>query len=185
MARTNKTVPLGSGRCYVAEFTAESMPAAADLVALCKDENLLGETINGGTFSYSAEKHEEKDDHGVLMRIDTIEETAKLGLGVFSWCNDTLTKLISTARVEADGQYQVLKIGGLDKDNGKLYTVIFKHDDKKNGNLYIALVGTNTADISLAFAKDSTTKLSPEFTAQPSDAEGTLAYMFEDLPSAG
>lgn len=185
MARTNKTVPLGSGRCYVAESTTGTFPTAAELVALCIDDNLLGETVNGATVTYTAEKHEEKDDHGVLMRVDTIEETAKLGLGLFSWCQETLTKLSSTGRIEEDGDYSVLKLGGLDNDDGKVYTIVFKHDDKKVGNLYVALIGTNTADISLAFAKDATTKLNPEFTAQPGDTAGTLLEMFEDLPSAG
>ena len=184
MARTKKSVPLGSGRCYVAELTEGMSLMAADLVALCIDDNLLGETKNGATLTYSASTHKEQDDHGVLMRIITLDEEAKMRLGVFSWCNETLTKLVSTGRMAKEGEYNVLKLGGLSNDNGKVYVVIFKVIDPKEGDLYVAIVGTNTAGLTLAFARDNTTKLEPEFTAQPCDNEGTLIKIFEALPAA-
>lgn len=184
MARDKKSVPLGSGRCYVAELTEGMTLQAAELVALCVDENLLGETKNGATLSYTANIHKEQDDHGILIRVITTEEEAKLKLGVFSWCPDTLTLLASTARKVKEGDYDVLKIGGLNNDNGKSYVVVFKHIDPKLGDLYVAIVGSNTAGLSLAFARDNTTKLEPEFTALPSDEEGTLIKMFEALPAA-
>lgn len=184
MARNKKTVPLGSGRCYVAELTEGMTLQAAELVALCTDENLLGETKNGATLTYTANVHKEQDDHGVLIRVITTDEEAKLKLGVFSWCLDTLTLLAATARKVKEGEYDVLKIGGLNHDDGKSYVVVFKHLDPKEGDLYIAIVGSNTAGLSLAFARDNTTKLEPEFTALPSDDEGTLIKMFEALPAA-
>lgn len=184
MARNNKSVPLGSGRTYVAELTEEMSLLAADLVGLCKEENLLGETKNGATLSYTSSTHKEQDDHGVLMRIITTEEEAKLKLGLFSWCNETLTKLVATGRMAMEGDYNVLKLGGLNNDNGKRYVVIFRQIDPQLGDLYVAIVGTNTAGLSLAFARDNTTKLEPEFTALPCDEEGTLIKMFEALPAA-
>ena len=184
MARNKKSVPLGSGRCYVAELTEGMSLMAADLVALCTDENLLGETKNGATLTYTASVHKEQDDHGVLIREITTKEEAKLKLGVFSWCLDTLNLLAATARKVKEGEYDVLKLGGLNNDNGTSYVVVFKHIDPKLGNLYVAIVGTNTAGLILAFARDNTTKLDPEFTALPCDDEGTLIKMFEALPAA-
>lgn len=183
MNRTKKTVPLGSGRAYLSEFTGEKIPAAAELVALCTAENLIGETKSGATLTYTVNVHKEQDDHGVLVRTVLTDEEAKLKLGVFSWNLETLEDLSATARTVADGDYTVLKLGGLNNDNGKSYVVVFKHIDPKEGDLYIALVGTNTAGLSLAFARDNTTKLEPEFTALPSDDEGTLVTMFEGLPA--
>lgn len=184
MVRTKKTVPLGSGRTYLAEYTEGKKLTAADLVAMCTEANLVGETKNGATLTYTANTHKEQDDHGVLIRILTTDEEAKLKLGVFSWNLETLTNLAATARTEEDGSYTVLKIGGLNNDNGKSYVVVFKHIDPKEGDLYIAMVGTNTAGLSLAFARDNTTKLEPEFTALPCDDEGTLIKMFEALPAS-
>ena len=86
-----------------------------------------------------------------------------------------LEKLCSTARVDnTDETYNILRLGGLDNDNGKQYVIVFEHVDKQLGNLYIVIVGSNTNGLSLAFAKDSTTKLETEFTATPQDDDGTL-----------
>ena len=183
MARNKKTVPLGSGFCYVVELKEDAIPDAAGLVALAVDENKIGETSKGATLTYSCTNHREQDDHGILMRVIMTEEEAKLKLGVFSWCPETLTQLVSTGRIEKQGEYDVLKIGGLAKDNGKKYIVIFKQVDPQEGDLYVAIVGTNTAGLSLAFARDNTTKLEPEFTALPCDGEGTLIEMFEGKPA--
>lgn len=183
MAKTNrdkKTVPLGSGRFYLSEFDGTTMPDAAALAALCTEDNLIGETKGGATLTYSFTEHKEQDDHGKLMRILMTEEEAKLKGGIFSWCNATLTKLVRTGRLSTEGKYNVLKIGGLDNDNGKQYIVIFKHIDPKYPPLYVAIVGTNSAGLSLAFARDNTSKLEPEFTALPCDDEGSLIYILEE-----
>ncbi len=182
MVRTKKSVPLGSGIAYIVEYTQEKMPSAAELVALATDENKSGETKGGATFTYTANVHKETDDHGSLMRIITLDEEAKIRWGQFSWAPDALTKLSSTGRVVKDGDYTVIKLGGLQNDDGKRYIVIFKQIDPELGDLYLALVGTNTAGITVAFARDATSKLEPEFTALPCDEEGTLAIMFEALP---
>lgn len=182
MARTKKSVPLGSGFTYVAKRESDTMPTAAELVALCTEENKIGETSKGATLTYSGNVHKEQDDHGILHRIILIDEDAKLKLGIFSWCNETLTKLVSTGRIEKEGEYDVLKIGGLQNDTGEVWIVIFMQVDPKLGNLYIAIIGTNTAGLTLAFSRDNTTKLEPEFTALPQDGKGTLIKMFEAKP---
>lgn len=181
--RDMKTVPLGSGNNYVAEFT--TLPATpADIVALCKDENFAGHTTGGATFTYNATTHTEKDDLGFVQRTIITEEEAKLKLGIFIWDPSFLTKLVATGRssVTEDQKYRVTKLGGIDNDNGKKYVVIFEHVDKVYGNLYVVLVGTNTAGLTLQFAKDSTSKLEPEFTAEPHDDKGTLIQIIEKLP---
>lgn len=184
MPRTNRTVPLGSGRCYMSEFNG-TMPTAAEIKAMCIDANLLGETKGGATVSYTATTHAEKDDFGKLERDVLTEEDVKLKLGgLFSWAPGTLEKLIATARHATEDEITVYKIGGIEQSNGKKYVIVFKHIDKVEGNLYFAIVGTNTGAIDLAFMSDATTKIVPEFTAHPQDGEGTLLKFFEEAPAA-
>lgn len=184
MTRTKKSVPLGSGLVYLAKLETDTIPAAAELVALAVDSNLVGETTGGASLSYTANIHKEQDDHGRLFRIVYTDEEAKLKTGVFSWCLDTITQLSPTARIVQDGEYEVLKIGGLQNDDGTRYIVIFKQIDPVLGDLYVAIVGTNTAGLSFAYSRTNSTKLEPEFTAQPCDNEGTLILMFEALPAS-
>lgn len=184
MSRTNKSVPLGSGRVYMVEHNG-TMLTAAQIVAACIDDNLLGETKGGATLAYTATKHSEKDDFGVLERVVLTEEDVKLKLGgLFSWAPGTLEKLIATARHETEGDYTVYKIGGIENDNGKSYVVIFKHIDKVLGDMYFAIVGTNDNGLELAFVPDATTKPAPEFTARPHDGQGTLLKYFETAPAS-
>lgn len=180
--RTSKTVPLGSGNVYVAEFDG-ALPSISELItSVCVTENKYGSTTGGATLTYTATKHEEKDDFGVLSRCVTTDETAKMGWGVFSWAPEMLGKLVATAESKTEDGYYVTRIGGLENDDGKSYIVVFEHVDKKYGNLYAIIVGTNTADLSIAFKKDDTSKLQPEFTAEPQDERGTLILIAEKAP---
>lgn len=177
--RSKKTVPLGSGRFYIVEHDGTAL-TAEKIVASCTADNQYGETKGGATLTYSATEHKEQDDHGVLMRVIITEEEAKLKGGIFSWLPEMLTKLVRTGRMTKEDKYNVLKIGGLNNDDGKQHLVVFKHIDPKYPPLYVAIVGTNSAGLQIAFARDNTSKLEPEFTAQPSDDEGTLIYIVEE-----
>ena len=182
--RDMKTVPLGSGNNYVVEYTG-TLPETAAIIASCIETNLAGRTTGGATLTYNATTHTEKDDLGFAQRTIITEEEAKLKLGIFTWDPTFLTKLIATGRssTTSDSKYRVTKLGGINNDNGKKYMVIFEHVDKVYGNLYVVLVGTNTAGLTLQFAKDSTSKLEPEFSAEPCDDEGTLIMIIEALPT--
>jgi len=181
--RTKKTVPLGSGLTYIVEAPA-TLPSIDDIVAYCTDENQYGETKSGATLTYSMTEHREQDDHGKLVRVITTDEDVKFKTGVFSWCPGMLPKLIRTGRMTTEGKYNVLRIGGLNNDDGKQYLVIFKHIDPKYPPLYIILVGTNTAGLTLVFARDNTTKLEPEFTAEAMDDAGTRLMIVEATAGA-
>lgn len=173
-SRTKKSIPIGSGYFHLIEYTG-TLSALADLVGQLKESTRFGTTTGGATLTYAGTTHEEKDDLGTVGRIVTIEEEVKLKGGIFSWEPGMIDKLISTARVdETDQTYNILRIGGLNNDNGKKYVIVFEHIDRQLGNLYIIIVGSNTNGLSIAFAKDNTTKLEPEFTATPQDDDGTL-----------
>ena len=180
--RDKTSVPIGSGRFYLVKCPSRTMPSFAELVALCESENLIGETTGGATFNYSCERHEEKDDHGTLSRNVLIDEAVSLKGGLFSWGLDAMADLISTGRVEEadNGRFKVLRIGGLDNDNEETYVIVFEHTDPKYAPLYIAIMGTNGAGLTVPFARNHTSKLEPEFQAEPHDKGGTLALIFED-----
>lgn len=182
--RTNKTVPLGSGRFYIVEHDGSAL-TAEKIVAACLTDNQFGETKGGATLTYSATEHKEQDDHGVLTRVIVTEEEAKLKGGIFSWMPEMLTKLVRTGHVSDEEKYRVIKIGGLNNDDGKQYIVVFKHIDPKYPPLYVAIVGTNSAGLQISFARDNTSKLEPEFTALPGDEEGTLIFIVEEKVAEG
>jgi len=185
--RTVKTVPLGSGWTYLVLAESDTIPSEAELVALCKPENLAGESKGGSTLTYSVTVHQESDDHGTLSREVLTEEDVKMKFGLFSWGLHSMAKLIRTGRVvkSPDGRFNTLKIGGLDNDTNKQYIVIFKHTDKKYSPLYVAMIGSNGAGLSIPFARDSVSKLEPEFSGIPCDNEGTRVIIFEDLGAEG
>lgn len=174
MTRDKKSVPIGSGYGHLIEYTG-TLDKPSALIAKLGEDTRVGTTSGGAMLTYTGTTHEEKDDLGTVGRVIMVEEEVKLKLGIFSWEPGIIEKLVSTARTDAtDETYNVLKLGGLNNDNGKTYVFVFEHIDKKLGNLYIIIVGSNTNGLSLAFAKDSTTKLEPEFTAVPQDDDGTL-----------
>lgn len=180
--RTKKTVPLGSGHNYIFDYDGETLDIPA-IIAKCTAENRYGTTTGGATLTYTAEKHTETDDLGYVQRTILTKEESKLKLGVFSWAPGMLEKLVATYRSEVKGNYRIHRIGGIDNDNGKKYIVVFEHVDKIYGNLYVIIVGTNTAGLSIAFAKDAVSKLEPEYTAEPNDDEGTQIIIAESLPA--
>lgn len=182
--RTKKTVPLGSGRFYISEYDGAVL-TTEKIVAACAEDNQFGETKGGATLTYTATEHKEQDDHGVLTRVIVTEEEAKLKGGIFSWMPEMLTKLVRTGRVSDEEKYRVVKIGGLNNDDGKQHIVVFKHIDPKYPPLYVAIVGTNSAGLQIAFARDSSSKLEPEFTAMPGDDEGTLIFIVEEKVAGG
>lgn len=181
MSRTSKTAVLGSGNNYLMEHNGE-MPTIAEIIAMCTEDHLFGTTSNGATVTYTGETHTEQDDMGRVVVTVLTKEEVKLKLGLFSWCVDDLSKLSGTTRTSEEGNLKIARIGGLNHDNRKSYIVVFEHVDKINGNMYVIVVGKNTAGMSLAFAKDSVSKVEPEFTAEPQDDDGTLVAIVEAPP---
>lgn len=184
--RTRKTVALGSGYTHILAYTG-TLPGVKEIITQCTDDTRFGTTTGGASITYTAETHKEEDDLGEVCRIITTKEEVKYKTGIFSWAPGMLEKLVATYRTETKDGYKISKIGGLANDDGKKYIVVFHHIDKSEGDLWCIIVGTNTAGFALAFAKDNVTKLEPEFTALPSDDEGTLVIIAEETatPTGG
>lgn len=172
-----ETMTLGSGKLYCTEFEG-TLPTATEIE---KDENLLGRIQAGASLEYTPEFYTGEDDFGIVQKTIITKEEAKLKSGVCTWNGNTLAKLCSTARVTEEGGKRVVKIGGRQNDNGKSYVIHFLHEDKKDGDVRVTIVGKNEAGFSLAFAKDKETVIDAEFKAKPHDSEGTLIHYEEDM----
>lgn len=180
MATNKEKIVLGSGNTYIKEYTGK-LP---DIAEIEKEENRLGHTSGGASIEYTPENYTASDDFGTVSKTIITKEEALLKLGICTWCGTTLEKLASTARVTTEGNKRIVKIGGVSNDNGKSWVVLFVHKDKKDGNIYILIVGKNTAALILTFAKDAETVINPEFKAEPQDDEGTLIQYIEEIGEA-
>lgn len=177
---SKKRIVLGSGHTYTMEFAG----ALPEIATIETEENRLGHTSAGASLEYTPESYTATDDFGTVTKTIIIKEEALLKLGICTFNGSTLEKLVSTARVTTEGNKRIVKIGGLNNDNGKSWVVLFAHKDKKDGNIYVLIVGKNTAPLTLAFAKDKETVINPEFKAEPQDDEGTLIQYIEEIPEA-
>ena len=178
MAKRDKTsITLGSGKIYLTPYT-DSVPTVE---TLCVEGNLLGYIKGGASLEYTQETYEEKDDLGFVSKIITTSEEAILKCGLLTWNGTTLKSIIDRCQVtEANGK-RTVKIGGAANGQGTNYAICFHHEDETDGDLWILIVGRNTAGATLTFAKDAGTVLEPEFKAMPHDENGTLVQLIEEI----
>lgn len=180
MAKRDKNViTLGSGKIYLAPYT----DAVPTVETLCVEENLLGHIKGGASLEYTQETYEEKDDLGYVSKIITTSEEAVLKCGLLTWNGKTLQSIIDRCQVTEAGGKRTVKIGGAANGQGTNYAICFHHEDTTDGDLWILIVGRNTAGATLTFAKDSGTVLEPEFKAMPHDENGTLVQLIEEIPT--
>lgn len=180
--RTGDPITIGSGKLYYQEYT-DTVPDFAGIKALCTEANRLALIKGGASLTYTEEPHEEKDDLGLVSKIITTKEEVKLKCGLLTWTGNALNVLVdrSTVTEDTDKTVRTTKIGGAGNTKGKYYVLVFHHEDPTDGDLWIVLVGRNTAGLSLTFATDAATVFEPEFTAKPHDTEGTLVVIYEDI----
>ena len=179
MAKRDKNnITLGSGKIYLTPYT-DTVPTVD---TVCAVGNLLGYIKGGASLEYTEETYEEKDDLGFVSKVITTSEEAILKCGLLTWNGTTLKSLIDRCTVtEANGK-RTVKIGGSGNSQGKNYAICFHHEDKTGGDLWVLIVGRNTAGATLTFAKDAGTVIEPEFKALPHDDEGTLVQLIEEIP---
>lgn len=181
MKRDKDTIQLGSGIPYMMEY-ADEIPTPEEI---CVEQYRLGYVQGGAELSYTEETHVEKDDLGHVYKEITTEEEVLLKLGLLTWNGDSLTKLIDRSKTEEKDGMRITKIGGAGNAKGKYYVVCFHIPDKVDGDMWVMIVGRNSAGATIAFAKDAGSKIEPEFRAIPHDKDGTLVLLFEQLPAAG
>ena len=180
--RTKETITLGSGKLYSVEYTG-TIPSNTDLE---KESNILGYIQKGASLDYKPEFYEAEDDLGIVKKQILTKEEVIFKSGILTWNAETLKKLVATGRITEDAEkgMRTIKIGGINNNDGKQYIFHFVHEDKKDGNVRITIVGQNTAGFSLAFAKDAETVIDAEIKALPNDNEGTLIIFQEEYTPA-
>ncbi len=181
MAKGSKEkIVLGSGDVYIMDY-ADAMPTVEEL---CVEGNRLGHIKGGASLEYTQETYTEKDDMGKVSKIITTEEEAILKMGLITWNGTTLQKLIDRCKVTEAAGKRTTKIGGTGNAQGKYYAICFHQKDKKDGDMWVLIMGLNTAGATLTFAKDEGTLVEPEFKALPHDEDGTLIELIEEIDAA-
>lgn len=177
--RDAEVITLGSGNVYFKEYDeAVGMP---DMQSACIPENLLGRISGGAELEYKGDWYTAKDDTGKVEKTLITDEEATFKTGVITWNGKTLAVLCATSRVTESNGIRYVKIGGIGNDNRKSYVIIFHHEDKIDGDVWIMIRGKAQGSIKLAFAKDKETTVDAEFTAMSQDDEGTLISYAEEI----
>lgn len=177
---SEKPITIGSAKAYIKDFDGE-IPEHDEI---CVDENRLAYIKSGATIKYSQESMTVQDDLGLIRRTIITTDSAELTLGLLGWVGTTLSKLISTARVTEENGIRKVKIGGVGNDNGKSYVLCLHHEDAENGDVWFTIVGKNTAGLELAYKPDAESIVSPTFTAQSMDDDGTLVIYEEEIAAS-
>ena len=181
--RKGDPITLGSGKLYFQEYT-DTVPTFDAVKALCVAENRLALIKGGASLEYTEETHEEKDDLGIVSKTITTQEEAKLKCGLLTWTGNTINVLVDRSNTTEAAGVRTTKIGGAGNAKGKYYVLVFHHEDKQEGDLWVVIVGRNTAGLSLTFAADAGSVIEPEFTAKPHDEDGTLVVIYEEIDAA-
>lgn len=178
--RDRETITVGSAVPYLIPY-ADTVPSVEEI---CVEENRLGYIKSGASIEYTEETYEEKDDLGYVKKIITTDENVLVKLGLITWNGKTLQSMIDRCKVTEEGNRRITKIGGAGNAQGKYYVLCLHHVDKKDGDLWVLIVGRNTAGATLALAKDEGTLVEPEFSAIPHDEDGTLVQLIEEITAA-
>lgn len=178
--RDKKTITIGSALPYCMPYT-DTVPTIDEI---CKEEYLLGYIKSGAALEYTEETYEEKDDLGYVSKIITTNEEALVKMGLLTWNGTTLQQLIDRCKVEENDGKRITKIGGAGNAQGKYYAICLHHKDTVDGDLWVLIVGRNTAGATLTLATDAGTVIEPEFKAMPQDEDGTLVQLVEEIPAA-
>ena len=181
MAKGSKErIVLGSGDVYIMDYT-DTMPTEEEI---CVEGNRLAHIKGGAALEYTQETYEEKDDMGKVSKIITTDEEAIFKMGLITWNGTTLQKLIDRCKVTESGGKRITKIGGAGNAQGKYYVLCFHQKDEQDGDMWVMIMGRNTAGATLTFAKDEGTLIEPEFKAMPHDEDGTLIKLIEEIDAA-
>ena len=174
---SEERIVLGSGTLYYKEFET-SIPEDGVLEI---EENLLGLIQGGATLRYTPSFYIAKDDFGKVMKKILTDEEAVLTSGIMTFNANRLRTLVQTGVVTETATERKIKIGGLGNFVDRKYVLHFVHKDAMDGDIRIAIVGSNEGALELAFKKDQETIINAEFKASPVDDDGTLIIYREEI----
>lgn len=175
-----KAIPLGSGNVYMIPYVeGSSMPSDATFE---QNANMVGRTKNGATFNYTQTFYTAVSDDGVAKKRRLNEETASFSWGIMTWVPETIAKLLRTATAstasEGDDTVSVVEGGGIGNQQAKKFWLHFVGGDDIDGKITLTGLGENIDALSVAFANNNETVITPNFEFDPYDAAGHL-YKFK------
>ena len=189
--KEKKRIIIGSCYVYVSEFTGKVDAIAEIIKTVCVEEKRLGYIKGGAAAEYKPTFYTAKDDMGLVSKSTITDEEALVKSGIMTIGPDMLNILTATGRVSditdenTKKGYKLLKIGGIANNNGKSYVLVFHHEDKVDGDIYLIIVGKNEAGFTIQFQKDKETVVDAEFKCLAQDDEGTLISYVEEVVSSG
>ena len=175
------TIMLGSGEIFSAEYDG-TIPS--DPEELIKTADFVGAIKGGCTFEYKPSFTNEVDDSGKYEKSIMTEDEATLKLGLITFNGDTIASLNACSTTKEVGNYRITDIGGAENYTDKSRIFIFRHTDKKDGNVYLIVYGENQAGFSLAWAKDKGTTIEPEIKCKPMQGGVRVRYIEQISDSA-
>lgn len=178
--QNNDTIVLGSGKIYFGAYNA-TVPTMAEVKALCVAENELGAVKGGAILEYKETHYQAKDDSGRYEKEILTEDEASLKCGIITFNGALLDRIVSTAKSTEENGYRITDIGGTENYADKSCVLVFHHEDKKDGDIWVVIRGVNQAGFSLAFAKDKESTVEPEFKCKPMGNDGVLIRYIEEI----
>ena len=167
-------LPFGAPR----RFRCEPNPFGLVSLALSQD-------AGGATLEYKPETYTIEDDIGMVRKTFQTKAAATLKTGLLTFDVAALAKVLSTGTVTTASGKTTLKLSG-GRESLKKYAVGFVYEDDDTGEkISVAMVATNTAGLTLAFAKDKETVVDVEFTAESNGVDDTIVVIEEETPATG
>ncbi len=178
---TQKVV-LGAGKWYVMPWES----GVVDYKTLCVEDNLMGYTSGGATVTYTPETYTIEDDIGMVKKTFMTKGAAEMKTGLLTWNVKTMSALLSTgsftetAATSSNKGENKLELGGGKASLRKLAVCFVYEDDETGLKTYVFEVATNTAALSLAFAKDKETVIDMTFTGESNGVDDTVLTIVEE-----
>ena len=180
MARGNtENVILGALTFYIAPYESGEL---GELKTYCTDDNLIGWTQGGSTFTYTPEIKNVEDDKGMVRRTFMSKANAELKTGFLTLDTESIHEMMSVGKFTAANGVNKLELGG-GKSALKRFIVVGEYeDDADDGghNLRIGMVATNTAALELIFKADQETVPNVTFSAASNGVNDTIVVIEED-----
>lgn len=183
MADTNpKRIPLGSGKLYSAEYTGNTVPADEEIETAA---NQLGYITGGASIEYKAEYVEIKDDYEEINEVLLKDDSATFKADILTHLGYNFEAICNTANIIAGDNGEItVKIGGAGNFEFEKRVFRFVHDDAKNGDVRITIVGYNSNGFTLSYKKAEAGAVGLEIKALAADSSGTKIIYKECAPDA-
>lgn len=183
VAAEKQHVIMGAGEWFVKAYDEGEV----DCEAICVDENYAGETQGGATVEYTPSTYTIEDDNGRLRRTFMVKADATMKTGMLTIDVKSIGSLMSVGvlTVNDQGTKRILKLGSGHAEL-KRFFVVFRYvkDKEKKQYIYVGMVATNTAPLTLAFTKDKETVQDLTYTADTNGVDDTILVIEEDIEPA-